>query len=75
MLKSRWETTRHASNISADDLEAVLTSLRCRVISTQDEGSGKIEDVEYTWAANKYEPQQQEECLEALEKEACPVLQ
>jgi len=75
MLKSKLEATRQASNISADDLEAVLTSLNCRVISTQDEVSGRIEDVKYTWAASKYEPQQQEEYLKALEKEACPVLQ
>ena len=54
MLKSRSEATRHASNISADDLEAVLTSLKCRVISTQDGASGIIEDVEYAWAAHKY---------------------
>ena len=75
ILETRSEATRQASSISADDLEAVLTSLKCRVLSTQDEVSGKVEDVEYTWAANKYEPQQQEEYLKVLEKEACPVLQ
>lgn len=67
MLKSRSEATRYASNISGDDLQAVLTSLKCRVIS--------IQDVEYAWAANKYEPQQQEEYLRELEQEACPILQ
>lgn len=46
MLKSRSEATRHASNISADDSEAVLTSLKCRAISTQDEASRIIEDVD-----------------------------
>ena len=75
MLKSRSEATRHASSISSDDLEAVLMSLKCRVISIQDEDFGIIEDVEYAWAANKYEPQQQEEYLQALKKEACFIIQ
>ena len=75
MLKSRSEATRYASNISGDDLQAVLTSLKCRVISIQDEELGIMEDVEYAWAANKYEPQQQEEYLQALEQEACSILQ
>lgn len=58
MLNSRSEATRYASNISGDDLQAVLTALKCRVISIQDEELGIMEDVEYAWAANKYEPQQ-----------------
>ncbi|KAL0018194.1 hypothetical protein WJX79_009124, partial [Trebouxia sp. C0005] len=69
MLKSRSEATRYASNISGDDLQAVLTALKCRVISIQDEELEIMEDVECAWAANKYEPQQQEEYLQALEKE------
>lgn len=74
MLKSRSEATRHASSISSDDLEAVLTALKCRVISVQVEELGIIEDIEYAWEANKYEPQQQEEYLQALENKACSIL-
>ncbi|KAL0018614.1 hypothetical protein WJX77_012142 [Trebouxia sp. C0004] len=33
------------------------------------EDVGVIEDVEYTWAENKYEPQQQEKYLQALKNE------
>ncbi len=75
MLKARSEATRHASKISVDDLETVLVSLKCIVISIDNEKEGDIrDDVEYTWAENKYEPQQQEEYLQALEKEACTFL-
>ena len=56
MLQSRSEATRDAFNISVDDLQAVLASLKCRVISIQDEESGVMEDVEYAWAANKVSP-------------------
>jgi hypothetical protein len=75
MLKSRSEATRQASKISVDDLEAVLVSLKCTVLSIEHEDVGVIEDVEYTWAENKYEPQQQEEYLQALKAEvsSCPV--
>ena len=75
MLQSRSEATRNASNISSDDLQAVLISLKCRVISVEDQELEVMEDVEYAWAANKYEPQQQEEYLQALEQEACSILQ
>lgn len=74
MLKSRSEATCYAFNISGDNLQAVLTSLKCRVISIQDEELGIMEDVEYAWAANKYEPQQQEEYLRKLEQEASSIL-
>ena len=75
MLKSRSEATRQASKISDDDLEAVLVSLKCTVVSVEHEDVGVIEDVEYTWAENKYEPQQQEEYLQVLKNEvsSCPV--
>ncbi|KAL0040379.1 hypothetical protein WJX77_005504 [Trebouxia sp. C0004] len=69
MLKSRSEATRQASIISDDDLEAVLVSLKCTVVSVEHEDVGVTEDVEYTWAENKYEPQQQEEYLQALKNE------
>ena len=74
MLKSRSEATRQAFIISDDDLEAVLVSLKCTVVSVEHEDVGVIEDVEYTWAENKYEPQQQE-YLQALKNEVspCPV--
>ena len=75
MLKSRSEATCQASKISDDDMEAVLVSLKCTVVSVEQEDVGVIEVVEYTWAENKYEPQQQEEYLQALKNEvsSCPV--
>lgn len=73
MLQTRSEATRYASNISSDDLQAVLISLKCRVISVEDQELEVMEDIEYAWAANKYE--QQEEYLQALEQEACSILQ
>ena len=74
MLKSRSEATRQASKISVDDLEAVLVSLKCTVVSIEHEEVGVVEDVEYTWSENKYEPQQQEEYLQALKNEVLHVL-
>ena len=75
MLKSRSEATRQASQISDDDLEAVLVSLKCTVLPVEHEDVGVIEDVDYTWAENKYEPQQKEEYLQALKNEvfSCSV--
>ncbi len=74
VLKSRSEATRQASKRIIDDLEAVLVSLKCTVASIEHEEVGVIEDVEYTWAENKYEPQQQEDYLQALKNEVCSCL-
>ena len=48
MLKSKSEATRQASQISDEDLDAVLVSLKCRVVSEAHEDVGIIEDVDYT---------------------------
>ena len=71
MLKSRSDATRQASNISVDDLEAVLVSLKCTVVSIDCEDLGVTEEVANTWAENKYDPQQQKEYLQALKNEVC----
>ena len=44
-------------------------------MSVEHEDVGVLEDVVYTWAENKYEPQQQEEYVQALKNEVspCPV--
>jgi len=51
-----------------------LCSLKCTVASVEHKEVGVIEDVVYTWAENKYEPQQQEDYLQALENEVCSCL-
>lgn len=77
MLNSRSKATCQACKISGDDLEAMLVSFKCTVVSVEHEDVGVIEDVECTWAENKYKPQQQEEYLQALkstsEVSSCPV--
>ena len=70
MIKLKSEGTRQASSISPDDLESLLVSLRCVVISEEDEKKEDLEDeTEFEWAQNKYEPQQQTAYLEVLKKE------
>ena len=41
-------------------------------MSSEHEEVGVIEDIEDSWGENKYEPQQQEEYLQALKQEVCP---
>lgn len=74
MLKTRPDATRQAMTISADDLEAVLRSLTCTVISIENEEVGVLGDVEYIPAENKYEPQYQDEYLHALKTEVLSCL-
>lgn len=74
MLGSRSEASRQTCITSADDLEAVLVSLKCTIIFIEDEEAGLLEDVGYDWGENKYEPQHQEEWLQMLRNEACLFL-
>ncbi|DBA95783.1 TPA: hypothetical protein ACH3X1_001336 [Trebouxia sp. C0004] len=50
-------------------IEELKDELKMHTSTVEHEDVGVIEDVEYTWAENKYEPQQQEKYLQALKNE------
>ena len=69
MISSSSEQTRQASSMSADELYALLVSLRCVVLEDNDEGKADLEDeTEFAWHDNKYEPQQQEVYSQVLKE-------
>ena len=70
MLKAKSECPHEASSILEDDLDSIMSSLRCVVLLSDpeyvNEDLKNAYDTEIIGAANKYKPQQQQAYLEAL---------
>ncbi|DBA82915.1 TPA: hypothetical protein ACH3X1_006705 [Trebouxia sp. C0004] len=70
LKKERYEDLKislHTTKDIVNSLAAAAASTS--VVSIEHEEAGIIQDVEYTCSENKYEPQQQEEYLQALKAE------
>jgi hypothetical protein len=70
MLKAKSECPHEASSILEDELDSIMSSLRCVVLLSDpeyvNEDLKNAYETEIIGAANKYKPQQQQAYLGAL---------